>query len=74
MKKLSLVLFVLLAMAAVAPAQQKSHPVKTYVKKDGTVVEPHRQTNPNHTQRDNYSAKGNINPYTGKAGTKTPKR
>jgi hypothetical protein len=35
-------------------------------------VGSHRATNPNHTKRDNWSTKGNVNPYTGKAGTKNP--
>ncbi len=47
-----------------------SHSVKGHVKKDGTYVQPHRATNPNHTQRDNWSSKPNSNPYTGKPGTK----
>lgn len=51
-----------------------SHSVRGYTKKDGTYVAPHRQTNPNGTQRDNYSTKGNINPYTGKSGKVEPKR
>ena len=32
----------------------KSHTVKGYVKKEGTVVAPHRRTNPNKTKLDNY--------------------
>jgi hypothetical protein len=47
-----------------------SHAVKGHVKKDGTYVQPHHATNPNHTQRDNWSTKPNVNPYTGKTGTK----
>lgn len=47
-----------------------SHFVKGHVKKDGTYVQPHRATNPNNTQRDNWSSKPNVNPYTGKPGTK----
>jgi len=31
---------------------------------------PAHATNPNNTKADNYSTKGNVNPYTGKAGTK----
>ena len=46
--------------------------VKGYTKKNGTYVSPHYQTSPNGTQRDNWSAKGNANPYTGKIGTKEP--
>jgi hypothetical protein len=53
---------------------QRQHVVRPYVKKNGTVVQQHHQTNPNGTQRDNYSATGNVNPYTGKAGTKVPKK
>jgi hypothetical protein len=47
-----------------------SHAVKGHFKKDGKYVEPHRATNPNQTQRDNWSSKPNVNPYNGKPGTK----
>lgn len=46
--------------------------VKGYTKKSGTYVAPHKRTAPNKTKMDNYSTKGNTNPYTGKAGTKDP--
>ena len=49
-----------------------SHHVNGHFKKDGTYVQPHHATNPNHTQRDNYSSKPNVNPYNGKQGTKEP--
>lgn len=45
-----------------------------YIKKDGSYIAPSYKTSPNYTQRDNYSAKGNYNPYTGKSGTKQPKK
>jgi hypothetical protein len=44
--------------------------VKGHTRRDGTYVEPHKRTAPNSTKRDNYSTKGNTNPYTGKKGTK----
>jgi hypothetical protein len=44
--------------------------VKGYTRKDGTYVAPHVRSAPNSTKSDNYSTAGNINPYTGKAGTK----
>lgn len=44
--------------------------VKGYYKKDGTYVQPHYRSSPNSTKMDNYSTKGNINPYTGKEGNK----
>ena len=50
-----------------------SHSVAGHITSRGTYVAPHHATNPNHTQRDNWSSKGNVNPYTGVAGTKTPK-
>ena len=48
----------------------QNHSVHGYTKKDGTHVAPSHATNPNSTRRDNYTHKGNINPYTGKEGTK----
>jgi hypothetical protein len=44
--------------------------VHGYSKRNGSYVSPHRRTDSNHTQRDNWSTKGNINPDTGKKGTK----
>jgi PKD repeat protein len=46
--------------------------VHGYTKKDGTYVAGYKRTTENHSKVDNWSAKGNINPYTGKAGTKDP--
>jgi len=46
--------------------------VHGYTKKNGTYVAPHHRSAPNHTKSDNWSTKGNINPYTGKVGTKNP--
>lgn len=45
--------------------------VKGHYRKDGTYVKPHQRTRPNNTVTDNYSYKGNVNPYTGKVGTRT---
>ena len=60
------------AVAVALPAAAKDHAVKGYVKKDGTYVAPTRATNPNDTKVDNYSAKGNVNPATGKEGKVDP--
>lgn len=49
-----------------------SHSVRGHVRKDGTYVQPHQATNRNSTKLDNYSTKGNVNPYTGKPGTVDP--
>jgi hypothetical protein len=50
-----------------------SHPVQGYTTNSGNYVQPHQQTNPNGTQRDNYGTTGNVNPYTGAVGTRTPR-
>ena len=69
MKNLLVALLVLSTSAAMA---QGSHMKQGYFKKDGTYVAPSYATNPNNTKLDNYSSKGNINPYTGKEGTVDP--
>jgi antitoxin component YwqK of YwqJK toxin-antitoxin module len=48
--------------------------VEGYFRKDGTYVNPHFRTAPNYTNRDNFSTKGNVNPYTGEKGWVTPDR
>jgi hypothetical protein len=69
MKALIAVTLLIAASATTASAQVH---VRGYTKKDGTYVAPHERTAPNNTTLDNYSTKGNVNPYTGKPGTKDP--
>jgi hypothetical protein len=75
-----LLLAVLSAMIFAHPVFAKkdssggSNSVRGYTKKDGTYVAPHQRTNPNQTQRDNWSSKPNSNPYTGKEGKKEPQK
>jgi hypothetical protein len=68
----NILLFTLLVSFSVPIFADKS--VRGHTRKNGTVVQPHSRSNGNRTQNDNYSTKGNSNPYTGKSGTKTPKR
>lgn len=42
--------------------------VQGYMRSDGTYVKGHYRSAPNATINDNFSTKGNINPYTGKRG------
>lgn len=44
------------------------HYVRPYVRSDGTYVKGHYRTNPNSTNRDNYSTLGNTNLRTGQPG------
>ncbi|MDO8430174.1 MAG: hypothetical protein Q7S73_02305 [bacterium] len=47
--------------------------VKGYYKpSSGRYVMPSYRTSPNKTKIDNYSTKGNYNPYTGKKGYSNP--
>lgn len=46
--------------------------VRGYTTKSGKTVAPYQRTTPNGSKQDNWSAKGNVNPYTGKSGTKNP--
>lgn len=81
--KRPLILIAMLATAACTPAFARggshsyssysssgSHHVSGYTNSHGHYVQSYRATNPNHTKSDNWSTKGNYNPYTGKAGTK----
>ncbi|NEW93033.1 hypothetical protein [Rhodopseudomonas sp. BR0M22] len=51
----------------------RSHTVSPYVNSHGTYVQGSQATNPNNTQMDNYSTRGNVNPYTGAVGTRAPR-
>src|SRR4051794_7354407 len=50
-----------------------SHTVAPYVNTHGTYVGGSHATHPNATQTDNFSATGNVNPYTGAVGTHRPR-
>lgn len=67
MKKLLFILLICLSSLAIADVH-----VKGYYRSNGTYVQPHYRSSPNGTVLDNYSTKGNINPYTGKEGTVNP--
>ncbi len=44
--------------------------VRGYVRSEGTYVMPHYRSNPDGYQSNNWSTQGNVNPYTGAAGTR----
>jgi hypothetical protein len=46
--------------------------IRGHYRSNGTYVQPHYRSSPNGTTLDNYSTKGNVNPYTGQAGTVDP--
>jgi hypothetical protein len=65
------ILYGLAAIAATTTASAQVH-VNGYTKKDGTYVAPHYRSSPDGNPYNNYSTLGNVNPYTGQAGTKIP--
>jgi hypothetical protein len=51
--------------------------VRGHVRKNSTYVAPHKRSAPDGNFNNNWTTKGNMNPYTGKKGTKVtppPKR
>lgn len=66
---LSLFLSLAFILAGELNAQRTVH-VRGYTRRDGTYVPPHYRTAPNSTRNDNWSTRGNVNPYTGEPGTK----
>lgn len=72
MKKLFAgIALVALLLVTALPADAKTIRVKSYFKPStGKYINSYFKTSPNKTKFDNYSTKGNYNPYTGKAGTK----
>lgn len=59
----------LLVFSTFAVAQRPVH-VRANTTHSGEHRQAHVRTSPDHTKNDNYSTKGNTNPYTGKRGTK----
>ena len=43
-----------------------------YYRSNGTYVQPHYRSLPDGNPFNNYSTRGNINPYTGSYGTRNP--
>lgn len=71
MKRLFFAMLLSVLISASLGAQSTVY-VSGYARADGTYVPAHYRTAPNSTKLDNYSTKGNYNPYTGDEGTKDP--
>lgn len=69
-KTLCLTLLVIFLVPSISFA--KTVRVKSSFTKAGSYRPAHVQTSPNRTKADNWSTKGNVNPYTGKKGTVDP--
>lgn len=71
MKFVVLTMAAMVAFGTIAPAFADTY-VNGYTRSDGTYVQPHYRSSPNNTTLDNYSTRGNTNPYTGRQGTVDP--
>lgn len=68
MKSISIVVFfVLVATSAFAGEY-----VRGYSRQDGTYVSPHYRSSQDNSYNNNYSTRGNSNPYSGSHGTNSP--
>jgi len=76
MKKLFLVAVLFIGLLSFpTSAEARTTSVRGYYKPStGAYIMPHYKTTPNRTKLDNFSTKGNHNPYTGKSGTVNPYR
>jgi len=68
MKRIILTLTFLALIASSAFADVFVH---GYQRQDGTYVAPHYRSDPNSSTYDNWSTKGNFNPYTGQPGSRS---
>ncbi|MCX5831345.1 MAG: hypothetical protein NT140_05590 [Deltaproteobacteria bacterium] len=71
---LSLVLLSFIVLGHIVEARGRSSggsvSVRGHTRKDGTYVAPHMRSAPDGNFYNNWSTKGNINPYTGAEGTR----
>ena len=62
-------LVLILGLSGLAEAGQTR--VRQHQRKNGTIVQQHYRTTPDRSKNNNWSSKGNINPHTGKKGSRS---
>lgn len=76
MRKLVSLLLITVCLLFITPLisnhAEAASRVKGYTKKNGSYVQLHYRSSPNRSKFDNWSTKGNYNPYSGKKGTVNP--
>jgi hypothetical protein len=70
----TLALAAIAALPLTASATNNDIYVSPYTRSDGSYVSGHYRSAPNGNPYDNYSTRGNTNPYTGQQGTRNPWR
>ncbi|MDP9511100.1 hypothetical protein Q7O56_18800 [Pseudomonas protegens] len=61
-----------LLLAALTSTAHADKNVSGYTKSNGTYVAPHVRSSADSSYNNNWTVKGNTNPYTGQNGTKQP--
>lgn len=71
LKKIFTFVFVLATLFTIASSSVEARTIRVrgYTTSRGTYVNSYYRTSPNRYRYDNYSARGNYNPYSGKTGT-----
>jgi len=69
MKRIFIVLLLIFCFVVANITAFADEHVRGYTKQNGTVVQPYYRSSPNDNVRDNFSYRGNVNPYNGKVGT-----
>lgn len=72
MKKLFLIILTICFAFGVVSAEARAVRTRGYMRKNGTYVAPSYRSSPNKVKFDNYSSKGNVNPYSGRKGRINP--
>jgi hypothetical protein len=72
MNKKTIVAAGLVFVLAAFQAAAGSHHVRGHLTRKGSYVAAHGQTNADRSKLNNWSTKGNLNPYTGKKGAIDP--
>ena len=70
MKKTMTILAVLVIICATSFAANADVYVRGYFRGNGTYVQPHYRSNPDGNPNNNWSTYPNVNPHTGRMGTR----
>jgi hypothetical protein len=66
-------IFAALVLAAFTATAHADKYVAGYTKSNGTYIAPHARSSADSSYNNNWTVKGNTNPYTGQSGTRQPK-
>lgn len=71
MTKLLLTVGMLISTISVMPIAEAASYTRGYIRSNGTYVQPHFKSTRDNSFNNNWSTKGNYNPYTGSKGYKS---